>query len=199
MPALETTSGERVDVTPPGAEETNARFRAAMTSDGPDDQAPPKRAADSVAADGKAKRGPGRPRKEDKSRAVPATVTALDDKTRAEGVKGVAQIVAGIAMMGGKAAKNDALQADAITIASRAGELADAAVQTAHADPVFAARLDKICAAGPYGALIMVAVGIGTQCVRNHKPDLKLPGTVHPSEILAAASPPAGAPAPVAA
>ena len=43
-----------------------------------------------------------------------------------------------------------------------------------------------MCAAGPYAALISVAVSVGTQCARNHKPSLKLPGTVDPAELLKA-------------
>ena len=112
----------------------------------------------------------------------------LDDGQRASGVKGFAQIGAGIALMFGKATKNSACKADAVTIASAADEIADAAVQVAHADPKFAAALDKVCAAGPYAALISVAVSVGTQCARNHKPDLKIPGTVDPAELLKAQS-----------
>ena len=33
---------------------------------------------------------------------------------------------------------------------------------------------------------VAVAVGIGSQCARNHKPDLKIPGTVDPAELLKA-------------
>ena len=110
----------------------------------------------------------------------------LDDGQRAQGVKGFAQIGAGIALMFGKATGKDAYKADAVTIASAADEIADAAVQIANADPKFAAALDKVCAAGPYAALITVAVGVGSQCARNHKPSLKLPGTVDPAELLKA-------------
>ena len=101
-------------------------------------------------------------------------------------MKGLAQVGAGIALLFGKATGKDAFKADAVTIASAADEIADACVQTAKADPKFAAALDKVCAAGPYAALISVAVGVGSQCARNHKPDLKIPGTVDPAELLKA-------------
>jgi len=190
MPSLETPDGKPVDVTPVDADAINAQFSAAMASDGPDDQAPPKRqpSADAETINASKPRR-GRPPKAEQSRTTAVKpVTALDDKTRAEGVKGWAQIGAGIAMMLGKATKNEAYQADAITIASNAEQLADAAIQTAHADAAFAARLDKICAVGPYGALIAVGVGVVSQCVRNHRPAAAIPGTVHPSELLAAAA-----------
>jgi hypothetical protein len=185
VPVLETPDGKPVGVTPVDADAINARFDSAMNDDGPDTQAPPKRQP----GDGGGEPRPRRQRqaREDKSRttAKPAAA-ALDDKARAEGVQGWAQIGAGIAMMLGKATKNEAYQADAITIASNAGQFADAAVQIAHADAAFAARLDRVCAVGPYGALIAVGVGVVSQCVRNHRPAAAIPGTVHPSELLAA-------------
>ena len=128
----------------------------------------------------------GARRRLEQSRVTAKAGAALDDAQRAKGVKGFAQIGAGIALLAGKATGKDAYKADAVTIASAADEIADAAVQIAHADPKFAAALDKVCAAGPYAALITVAVSVGTQCARNHKPSLKLPGTVDPAELLKA-------------
>lgn len=186
MPTLETTDGKQVDVTPVDPAEVERQFAAAMASDGPDEQAPPRRqpkpAAEAEAP--KAKRG--RAPKAEQARTITTASTVLDDGQRAQGVKGLAQIGAGIALLFGKATGKDAFKADAVTIASAADEIADACVQTAHADPKFAAALDRVCKTGPYGALIMVGVGVASQCARNHKPDLKIPGTVDPAELLKA-------------
>ncbi len=188
MPTLETVDGQSVAVDP---EQVNREFSRAMAADpGPVEQAPPKRQVEdpSKLADrpeaGKPRRG--RPPKAEQARTTAKASTVLDDGQRAQGVKGLAQVGAGIALLFGKATGKDAFKADAVTIASAAGEIADACVQTAKADPRFAAALDKVCAAGPYAALISVAVGVGSQCARNHKPDLKIPGTVDPADLLKA-------------
>ena len=183
MPTLETVDGHAVAVDP---EQVNQEFARAMAADpGPAEQAPPKRdiPAD-LPKDPKPRRG--RPPKAEQARTTAKAGTVLDDSQRAQGVKGLAQVGAGIALLFGKATGKDAFKADAVTIASAAGEIADACVQTAKADPKFAAALDKVCAAGPYAALISVAVGVGSQCARNHKPDLKIPGTVDPADLLKA-------------
>lgn len=182
MPALETVDGQPVTVDP---DAVNAEFARAMASDGSaGEQAPPKRPPDGEPAAPKPKRG--RPPKAEQSRTTARAGTVLDDGQRAQGVRGLAQVGAGIALLFGKATGKDAFKADAVTIASAAGEIADACVQTAKADPKFAAALDKVCAAGPYAALISVAVSVGSQCARNHKPDLKIPGTIDPAELLKA-------------
>jgi hypothetical protein len=129
-------------------------------------------------------RGPNKPKPE-QPRTAPRAAT-LDDKARAAGVKGIAQLGAGLTLLAGKATGNDALRADAVTVASSADDLADACVQTAKADAKFAAALDRVCAVGPYGALITVAVGVGSQVVRNHRPGVKIAGTKDPAELLKA-------------
>jgi len=199
MPTLETADGKPVDVTPVDTDAVNREFAAAMADDGPDTQAPPKRQPKPAAEVQAPKRPRGRPPKAEQARTTAKAGTVLDDAQRASGVKGFAQIGAGIALLIGKATGKDAYKADAVTIASAADEFADAAVQIAHADPKFAAALDKVCAAGPYAALITVAVSVGTQCARNHKPSLKLPGTVDPAELLMAQDQAEAAAQPVAA
>jgi hypothetical protein len=189
MPTLETPDGKPVEVTPVDADAVNAQFNAAMNDDGPDEQAPPKRQPKPSAEVEIAKPRTARPPKAEKARTTSAkAATALDDGQRANGVKGLAQIGAGITLLLGKAtkdrAKSDAFKADAVTIASAAGAIADACVQTAKADPKFAAALDKVCNVGPYAALVSVMVGVGSQIARNHKPDLKIPGTTDPAELL---------------
>ncbi len=184
MPTLETVDGQAVAV---DAEQVNREFSRAMAADpGPAEQAPPKRQAAPEPDPEAPKPRRGRPPKAEQARTTTKGSTVLSDGERANGVKGLAQVGAGIALLFGKATGKDAFKADAVTIASAAGEIADACVQTAKADPKFAAALDKVCAAGPYAALISVAVGVGSQCARNHKPDLKIPGTVDPAELLKA-------------
>lgn len=186
MPTLKTADGTPVDVTPPDPDAVNAAFNAAMNDDGPDEQAPPKRQRREPAADGETRPRRGRPPKEEKSRTVTRPAVTLDDDARAQGVAGIAQVVAGIALMGGRASGSSALQADGMVIASAAPQFADACVQIAKVDAAFAARLDKVVGVGPYGALVAVLVTAGLQIARNHKPALQLPGTVDPMELLTA-------------
>lgn len=182
MPELKTPDGKSVDLDAVKAE-ANSAFDAAMNTDHPEPAAPPK--VERVPKADTRPRTRTKPAKDDKPRTGPKTA-ALSSEQRAQGVKGLAQVGAAIALMFGKATKNDAFQADAVTIASSADEMADACVQVAMADAAFAARLDRICNVGPYGALIAVGVGIVSQITRNHKPSLSIPGTVDPAELLKA-------------
>jgi hypothetical protein len=177
MPTLETLDGQPVDELPE------------LASGGDADQAPPPRPAVPPAPPPTpTPRRRGRPPRQqaDKARVAPAPAPALDDEARAAGVKGLMQIGAGITLLAGKATGKDAFKADAVAIASVADDTAAACVQIAKTDPKFAAALDKVCSVGPYGALITIAAGLGAQIARNHKPDRKLPGTVHPDELLKA-------------
>ena len=181
MPTLETTGGQPVAIDP---DAVNQQFAASMAADtGPAEQAPPRRQPVAEGTVVKPKRG--RP-KEEKARTTARPGTVLDDGQRAQGVKGLAQIGAGIMLLAGKATGKDAFKADAVTIASAADQIADACVQTAKADQRFAAALDKVCSAGPYAAMITVGVGVASQIARNHKPSLNIPGTVSPAELLKA-------------
>lgn len=187
MPTLETANGRPVEVTPPDAEATNREFSRVMANDGPDaEQAPPKRQPKPAADPDAPKPRRGRPPKSEQARTTATPGPALNDGQRAQGVKGLAQLAAGLTLMAAKATGNAAFQADAVTIASNAEQIADACVQTAKADAKFAAALDKVCSAGPYAALISVAVGVGSQIARNHKPSLSIPGTVDPAELMQA-------------
>lgn len=186
MPVLETADGKPVDVTPPDPDEVNRQFAAAMAGDpGPDEQAPPKRTPKPAAEDAP-KRKPGRPAKAEQARTTSAAATVLDDGQRAQGVAGLVQLAAGAALMAGKATHKAAYTADAVTLASSADQIADACVQTAKADARFAAALDRVCAVGPWGALITVGVSVVSQIARNHKPSLVIPGTTDPAELLKA-------------
>lgn len=187
MPTLETADGTPVDVTPPDPAAVDREFAAAMSDDRPDPQAPPRRASPATPEGAPPRRPRGRPPKQDRPRtAAAAAAGPLTDDQRTAGVKSVVQIAAALTLLAGKATGKDAYKADAVTIASASDDLAGAAVDLAHADPKFAAALDKVCAAGPAGALITVVFGIGAQCTRNHRPALKIPGTVDPAELLKA-------------
>lgn len=194
MPTLETLEGKPVQVTPPDPAEINARFQQTMNDDGPDPAALPKRAARGPATDTAKPRAARQPKAE-KSRTTASSAAPLTDRQRADGVKGLAQLGAGVPLLLAKVAEKnakdpkakaraDAYKADAVTIANAADDLAGACVEVARADPGFAAALDKVCGIGPYGALISVAFGIGAQCFRNHRPSASIPGTVHPGELL---------------
>ena len=180
MPTLETTAGKPVEVTPPDAEQVNRTFDAAMNDDGPDDKAPPKRKPAERAA---------RPRagKAEKSRTTSKAPSGMTYEQRLEGARGLHQIGAAIAAIAGKVTGSDAFLADSLVISSAADDGAKILTDTAEADPGFAAILDKVCAAGPYGALIAYGVSLGTQIARNHRPSLALPGTVDPKQLLEAA------------
>lgn len=138
------------------------------------------------------KRKRGRPPKSDQARVMTGPAPGgkrLTRESRVEGVKGLAQVAAVIPLMLGRSTGNLAYTADAIVIADNADVLAEACAGVAEQDARFGAVLDKVCSAGPYGALITAAMGVVSQLVRNHRPGLSIPGTVHPDELLAAAMP----------
>lgn len=188
-------------VTPDGdpvaaeAEEVNRDFARAMATDSPEPAAPPRRPPDGPQPPARRR---GRPPKDQRARTGGGAATGpLSDADRAQGVKGVVQVGAGLCLLAsratakpgkdGKRADNPAFKADAITLASAADELAGACVQTARADPKFAALIDKVAGVGPYGALITCAFGISAQLARNHKPTAHFPGTTDPAELIAQA------------
>jgi hypothetical protein len=186
VPILETLDGQTVETELPE-----------LAAPGDADQAPPPRPAGPTAPPPTAPTAPrrrGRPPRQqaDKARVAPAPPPSLSDDARRTGVTGLMQLGASATLLASKATEkrnkpaSDAFKADAVTLASHADNIAEACIQTAHADPKFAALLDKVCAAGPYGALILAVSGIGAQIVRNHNPDRKVPGTVDPDELLKA-------------
>lgn len=184
MPTLLDEGGKPVD-TDIDADAVNRQFAAAMAAT-PGEGELPKRPETPPAPEAPKPRR-GRPPKAEQPRTAGKSGSALTDDDRAAGVKGWAQILAGMCAMAGRATGSPAWTADAVVIASAADDIAGACVQVAHADARFAAALDKVCSVGPYGALISVGLGIGTQVLRNHRPGMELPGTVHPDQLLAAA------------
>lgn len=186
MPDLKTPDGKPVPVAPADEDAVNRAFVAAMNDDGPDDKAPPKRQSRTESTRGGAKPRTARARttKAEKARTAASGRPALSDDQRTQGVAGLVQVAAAIPLMFGKATGSAAFTADAVTIASNADQITSAVVETARQDARFAAALDKVCSVGPYAALIGVAVSVGSQVVRNHKPSLALPGTVDPKQLL---------------
>lgn len=184
MPELLTPDGEEIEA---ARAQINADFAAVMNDDSPGPAAPPRRQRSAV-ADGKPGRARGaKPPRDDRARSAARPAAAsLSDAQRLEGAKGIAQVTAFAALTAAKATGNPAFAADAATIAVHGEALASACVETARTSPAFAAALDKVCAAGPYAALIGVGVTITAQLARNHKPDLVIPGTVDPRELLQA-------------
>lgn len=186
MPVLETVDGSPVDAPKIDPAEVDRQFSRSMAADTPESQAPPRRQPAAVGSESDPKPKRSKPPKAEQARTTAAPPAVLTAGERAAGVKGLAQVGAGITLLFAKATGKDAFKADAVTIASSADEIADACVQVANADPKFAAALDKVCAVGPYGALITVMVGVATQCARNHRPSLNIPGTIDPAELLKA-------------
>lgn len=183
MAELQTPDGEQVEASRAGI---NADFDAAMNDDAPGPAAPPRKERPAGAADsGRAPAKRGRPARDDKPRTTArASAATLTDEQRHDGAKSLTQVTAGVALIAAKATGNMAFAADAIAISDNGDALADACVKTAQASPAFAAALDKVCAAGPYAALIGVGVAIVSQLARNHVPTLAIPGTVHPAKLL---------------
>jgi hypothetical protein len=186
VPTLETIEGKPVDVTPVDAESINAKFQATMDGDGQAEQELPKRAARGPATDAAKPRVVPKPKPEKARTTGKAAPSALSHGQRVEGLKGIGQVVAGLALMGAKATGSAALAADAIAVVNTSEDGAEAFAALADTDPRFAGWVDKVCAAGPYSAIIAWGVGLGTQLWRNHKPSMQLPGTVHPDELLGA-------------
>lgn len=192
MAELQTPDGEQVEA---AKAEVNARFDATMNDDAPAPASPPRKERPAGTADTPATRGKRtRQTRDDKPRTSSrAAAVTLTDEQRHKGAKSLTQVTAGVALIAAKATGNMAFAADAVAITDNGDALADACVETANASPAFAAALDKVCAAGPYAALIGVGVAIVSQLARNHVPSLAIPGTVHPAKLLELPAPAAQA------
>lgn len=161
-------------------------FERAMVT--PSDGGLPQRQA-LPADDPKPRRGRKPKAEQPRVTAAAAAAGPLGNADRRKGVKAVVQVGAAIPLVLARATGKDAYKADAVTIANSADDIAGACADAADADPRFAAALDRVCQAGPYGALITVAFGVAGQLVRNHRPGLEIPGTVHPDKLLAGPEP----------
>jgi len=119
----------------------------------------------------------------------------LSHEARKAGVQGVVQLAAGACLLAERGTGQKAFRADAITLASSAEDLGEVLAATADQDERFARVIDRICSAGPYGALIQVAFSVGSQIARNH--GAQIPGTAAPEDLIAMAEVPDAAPQPV--
>jgi len=173
-----------------------AAAMAAPESDEPVAPAPPKvdkEAPFGRKADGSPRQrpaGPGRGRRTTtqpaKQPAAAVSETAQEaSQRRAEGVQGLMQLGAGLCLAL-SARGGDAFKADAYTLAANSEPFGSACASVAAENPGFAAALDKITQAGPYAALMTIAVPMVTQIVRNHRPAMKLPGTSNPADLVTA-------------
>jgi hypothetical protein len=84
------------------------------------------------------------------------------------GIMGLLQVPAMGLSMVGRQTKNAQLQADGMTIAMHAGNIAEALNMTAQQQPAVARALDNVLKAGPYGALIAAVVPMALQLAANH-------------------------------
>lgn len=181
-----TPDGKPVNVDPAAAENIERDFARAMSEPAGDDKAPPKRAERKPEAAGagdapRVKRGPGRPRK-DATEPQKAKPAGLSREVRAQGVQGMVQLGAGACLLVERATGQEAFRADAITLASAAEEIGSAVAGVCDQDERFARVVDRICAAGPYSALITVMFSVGSQVARNH--GAQVPGTHDPAELI---------------
>lgn len=181
---LQTPEGEKIDIDPANVER---EFSRAMADPEPGENAKPPRR--SKPADGD-KRPPrrGRPSKSERARTPKPAPKAQSDAERADGVKGLVQVAAGLCMVADSrtAPDNIAFKADAITLSDSAGPISAACVEVAKNNAQFAAVLDRVTSAGPYAALISVGVQVGAQIAANHGvAAAKVMGAKSPEEVLA--------------
>lgn len=83
------------------------------------------------------------------------------------GIMGMLQLVAAPLALAG--IKNPAFALDAASVTVHAEPLAEAIQQTAEQNPPFAAVLDKVLSAGPYGALLAAVMPLAVQVAANHR------------------------------
>jgi hypothetical protein len=180
-----TPEGKPVNVDPASAEDIEKQFARAMSEPG-DEKSPPRRAErhqekteDSEKP--RVRRSPGRPPKA--ATEPPKTKSpGLSREVRQQGIQGIAQLAAGGCLLAERGTGNRAFRADAITLASSAEEIGSAVADVCDQDERFARVVDKICAAGPYSALITVMFSVGSQLARNH--GAQVPGTNDPGELI---------------
>lgn len=84
----------------------------------------------------------------------------------ARGIMGLLQLAAAPLMVAG--AKNDAALADAAALTVHGPPIAEALDDLAQERPEFAAVLDRVLSAGPYGALLSAALPLVAQLAVNH-------------------------------
>lgn len=186
-----TADGKAVDL---DAERENIdrEFARAMSEPPGEEKAPPKREKKADAgAFGEANKEKPRVDEPPKRRARPSGsgkdkapgTPGVSRSDREKAIQGIVQLAAGGCLMASTRVKEPLpLKADAITLASNSEGLATAIADAAEQDEKLARLVDKIAVAGPYGALIVVAFGVGSQLARNH--GFAMPGTADPADIV---------------
>jgi hypothetical protein len=99
------------------------------------------------------------------------------------------QVPAAILAVVATSTENEALLADSLTLTHYAPAFANALGELATEKPEFAAALDRITKASPYGSLLVVAIPFALQLATNHGrvPPAKNLGVVSRDELIAAA------------
>jgi len=132
----------------------------------------------------------GRPGKNERARTAKTAVPTAPqtDQERSDGIKGLVQLGAGLCLVADQRTPEDdiSFQADAITLAASADQIADAVVQTCKSSESFARAVDKVTKAGPYAALVGVMFSVGAQIARNHGVKAaEMMGAVPPEQLIA--------------
>lgn len=178
---IQSADGKPLDVDPAKAD-TNREFAAAMAAPAGDDKAPPRKAPrEQTQTQDKPRVRKGRP-PGSTSKPKETPPAALSREQKLQGIQGIVQLGAGGCLLAERATGSKSFKADAITLASSADAIAQAVIETAEIDERFSRVVDKICTVGPYGALLTVALSVGTQIARNH--GANMPGTQDPDELI---------------
>jgi hypothetical protein len=129
----------------------------------------------------RARRAPSRARK------PPVT----EEPSIEDGVKGILQIPAGIALLAGQRMNSIPIVADGATILYYGDDFAKVTIQLAETDPRFMALLERAVKFGPYGMALSLIFAMGLQFSRNHEvgqPELlEAFGAMKPEEIISKA------------
>ena len=184
---LATLDGKTVDL-----EAAERTFAEAMSAPETDIPAPPKMTEEQKERirSEPPKRTRSRPGKSERARtAKTAPPAPQTDQERSDGIKGLVQLGAGLCLIADQRTPDDdvSFQADAITLANSAEQIAEAVVATCKASDSFAKVVDKVTKAGPYAALVGVMFSVGAQIARNHGvKSAEMMGAVPPEQLIAA-------------
>lgn len=130
---------------------------------------------------------PGKNERARTAQAVRASSPAVDQE-RSDGIKGLVQMSAAVCLVADSRTPDHdiSFQADAITLASAADQIADAVVATCKKSESFARVVDKVTQVGPYAALVGVVFSVGAQLARNHGMQAaEMMGAVPPEQLIA--------------
>ena len=128
--------------------------------------------------DGAPRGKPGARPRDDRPRVMASAPSgaAGDGKDRSEQLGGLLQIIS-IPLVA-----VPALRPDAGALAMHGPGLVAGANEIAKVNPLWAARIDRLTAIGPYGAFALPAIGLIAQVIRNHT-GMQLPNTEDPAAL----------------